>query len=123
VAGLPTEPLHRPVISSFALRPSYFIAMPLEAKPLFRPDVLRGHLSGFTLPPRVESLRPKLANWAELIGSNRIDALNEQQILPDFLNDFFLGLLGYTVILAMSVGRAAAGRSMNIYADTRGEAC
>ncbi|HEV2969253.1 MAG TPA: N-6 DNA methylase [Pirellulales bacterium] len=70
--------------------------MPLEAKPLFRPDVLRGHLSGFMLPPRVESLRPKLANWAELIGSNRIDALNEQQILPDFLTDFFLALLGYT---------------------------
>jgi hypothetical protein len=70
--------------------------MPLEAKPLFRPDVLRGHLSGFALPPRVASLRPKLLNWAELIGSNRIDALNEQQILPDVLTDFFLGLLGYT---------------------------
>jgi hypothetical protein len=89
--------------------------MPLEAKPLFRPDVLRGHLSGFTLPPRVESLRPKLANWAELIGSNRIDALNEQQILPDFLTDFFLGLLGYTVRASVSAAFSATACKRNIF--------
>ena len=70
--------------------------MPVEAKPLFRPDVLRTHLSGFQLPDRVAGLRPKLDHWAELIATRRIDTFNEQQILPDFLTDFFVTLLGYT---------------------------
>ena len=70
--------------------------MPVEAKPLFRPDVLRSHLAGFQLPDRVEGIRSKLDHWAGLIASRRIDKFNEQQILPDFLTDFFVTLLGYT---------------------------
>ena len=70
--------------------------MAVEAKPLFRPDVLRAHLAGFQLPERVAGLRPKLDQWADLIASRRIDNFNEQQILPDFLTDFFVTLLGYT---------------------------
>jgi hypothetical protein len=70
--------------------------VPVEAKPLFRPDVLRAHLSGFQLPDRVADLRPRLDHWAGLIASRRIDTFNEQQILPDFLTDFFVALLGYT---------------------------
>ena len=67
--------------------------MPVEAKPLFRPDVLRSHLSGFELPEHVECIRPKLDHWAGLIASRRIDSFNEQQILPDFLTDYFAGLI------------------------------
>jgi hypothetical protein len=70
--------------------------VPVEAKPLFRPDVLRSHQSGFQLPDRVEAIRPRLDHWAGLIASRRIDTFNEQQILPDFLTDFFVALLGYT---------------------------
>ena len=70
--------------------------MPVEAKPLFRPDVLRAHLAGFQLPAHVEAVRPKLDHWAGLIANRRIDTFNEQQILPDFLTDFFVALLGYT---------------------------
>ena len=70
--------------------------MPVQAKPLFRPDVLRSHLAAFELPPRVGALRPKLEHWAELLASGRADAFKEQEILPDFLTDFFCGLLGYT---------------------------
>ena len=70
--------------------------MPLEAKPLFRPDVLRARLDNFLMPPVTEAMRQTLTRWAELIGSNRIDRSGEQQILPDFLSDFFLGLLGYS---------------------------
>ena len=40
--------------------------MPVEAKPLFRPDVLRTHLAAFSLPGHVDAFRPKLAHWAEL---------------------------------------------------------
>lgn len=67
--------------------------MPVEAKPLFRPDVLRSHLLGFPLPT-VDSA--KLAHWANLIATGRLDGFGEQEILPDFLSDFFIGLLGYT---------------------------
>ncbi|MEX0714653.1 MAG: hypothetical protein WD278_20110, partial [Pirellulales bacterium] len=70
--------------------------MPVEAKPLFRPDVLRPHLAAFQLPPRVEAMRPKLAHWSSLIDTGRIDGFKEQEILHDFLTDFFVGLLGYT---------------------------
>ena len=40
--------------------------MPVDAKPLFRPDVLRPHVNAYTLP-HVEQFRPKLEHWAELI--------------------------------------------------------
>ena len=73
--------------------------MPVEAKPLFRPDVLREHLAAFKLPDRLAVgtvLRSKLAHWAELISSESADSLKEREILPDFLTDFFGGVLGYT---------------------------
>lgn len=66
--------------------------MPVEAKPLFRPDVLRSHVASFTLPP-VDAA--KLSYWASEIASGQIDRHNEKQILPHFLTDFFVGLLGY----------------------------
>jgi hypothetical protein len=67
--------------------------MPVEAKPLFRPDVLRSHLSTFQMPPIDRS---KLTHWANEISSGRVDRFGEQEILPHFLNDFFVGLLGYS---------------------------
>ena len=71
--------------------------MPLDAKPLFRPDVLRAHLGAFTtLRDRIEAAAPKLAHWAELLSTRRADSFKEQEILPDFLTDFFCGVLGYT---------------------------
>jgi hypothetical protein len=70
--------------------------MPVEAKPLFRPDVLRAHLAAFALPPHIGTCRPKLEHWADLISSGRADAFKEQEILPDFLTDLFCGVLGYT---------------------------
>lgn len=67
--------------------------MPVEAKPLFRPDVLREHLAGFTMPA-VDTA--KLAHWASEIKSGRIDRFGEQEILRSFLTDIFCGILGYT---------------------------
>jgi hypothetical protein len=66
--------------------------MPVEAKPLFRPDVLRSHLSGFQLPAVDSSI---LDHWATEISSGRVDRFGEQEILPHFLSDFFIRLLGY----------------------------
>jgi len=66
--------------------------MPVEAKPLFRPDVLRSHLSGFK-PPKINTA--KLRHWAGEISSGKVDRFGEQEILPQFLQDFFVDLLGY----------------------------
>ncbi|HUE69567.1 MAG TPA: DNA methyltransferase [Pirellulaceae bacterium] len=70
--------------------------MPVERKPLFRPDVLREHLSAFVLPASASAFRQKLDDWASLLTSGKADKLNEKELLPDFLTDFFLTLLGYT---------------------------
>jgi hypothetical protein len=78
------------------LTPAEGIALPVEAKPLFRPDVLRAHLDAFSLPDRVDALRPQLADWAALLGSARVNQFKEQELLPDFLSVYFLGVLGYT---------------------------
>jgi hypothetical protein len=37
----------------------------------------------------------KLKQWAETIRSGRVDSFNEREILPDFLSDLFIALLGY----------------------------
>lgn len=70
--------------------------MPVDAKPLFRPDVLRSHLDAFTLPECVEPLRGQLDDWAGLLASGRANKFKEQELLPDFLTLYFHGVLGYT---------------------------
>jgi hypothetical protein len=70
--------------------------LPVDAKPLFRPDVLRLHLQGFAPPPpAVDAAREKLGRWAELIASGRADRMTERELLPDFLSDLFVDVLGY----------------------------
>jgi hypothetical protein len=73
--------------------------VPVEAKPLFRPDVLWSHLASFRSPDRLAAnspLRSKVAHWADLVSSGRADAFKEREILPDFLTDLFGDVLGYT---------------------------
>ena len=70
--------------------------MPVESKPLFHPEVIRQRLLHFALPPSVEESRERLRHWADLIASGRADALKETDLLPDFLTDIFVNLLGYT---------------------------
>jgi methylase of polypeptide subunit release factors len=70
--------------------------MAVESKPLFHPEVIRQHLRMFSMPDSVAAFLPKLHDWADLISSRKADALNEKQLLPDFLTDFFITLLGYS---------------------------
>jgi hypothetical protein len=70
--------------------------VPVEAKPIFRPDVLRLPLMGFKVPEQVTQKREKLTKWAAIISTGSIDAHKEQEILGDFINDIFCELLGYT---------------------------
>ncbi len=69
--------------------------MAVESKPLFHPEVLRQQVRSFSLPERVQALRPNLQHWADLIASGRADDFKESDLLPDFLSDIFCGLLGY----------------------------
>jgi hypothetical protein len=70
--------------------------MAVETKPLFHPEVIRKQLGAFTLPAAAEAAQAKLQHWANLISSGKADAINEKALLPDFLTDIFLNLLGYT---------------------------
>jgi hypothetical protein len=70
--------------------------VPVEAKPLFRRDVLRPHLTGFPLPGDSAATRETFARWAGLLWSPQAETLNEQELLPDFLTDVFCQILGYT---------------------------
>jgi hypothetical protein len=72
--------------------------LPVEIKPLFRPDVLRQRIREFAVPAgdlSVEAARQKLSRWADLIRTGQVDRLNERELLPDFLSDVFADLLGY----------------------------
>jgi len=70
--------------------------MAAESKPLFHPEVIRRQLRNFVLPASVAESRPRLQHWADLISSGRADQLKETDLLPDFLTDVFVRLLGYT---------------------------
>jgi hypothetical protein len=69
--------------------------VPVETKPIFRPDVIRLPLLVFTLPEQVARRREKVKKWAEIISSGSVDAHKEQEILGDFINDVFCELLDY----------------------------
>ena len=67
--------------------------MPVEAKPLFRFEVIRPHLSGYRLPANALET---MAKWGEMLATGLADEFKEKELLPDFLSDIFVGVLGYT---------------------------
>ena len=67
--------------------------MPVEPKPLFRPEVIRPHLVGFRIP---ENASATIAKWGEMLATGLADVFNEKELLPDFLSDVFCGVLGYS---------------------------
>jgi hypothetical protein len=69
--------------------------LPVEAKPLFRPDLLRPLLTTFGRSCPLEAPRAAVRRWADMLCAPEADRLNEKEILPDFLTDIFCGVLGY----------------------------
>ncbi|MEW4451267.1 hypothetical protein AB1L30_01150 [Bremerella sp. JC817] len=69
--------------------------MPVEPKPLFRPDALRPYLKTFQLPENISAQREIVTKWATFLGSDQGAAFREQELLPDFVDDIFCKLLGY----------------------------
>ena len=88
--------------------------MAVETKPLFSPELVRQHVHHFTLPDSVETARPRLQHWADLISSGKADTFKETALLPEFLTDIFGHLLGYT-------GPAGAGDSFTLLRETHVE--
>lgn len=70
--------------------------MPVEAKPLFRPDALRPHLLAFLWPDNIDEVRRTINKWEEMFRFQRADKFKEKELLPDFLTDIFCTVLGYT---------------------------
>ncbi len=69
--------------------------MPVDAKPLFRPDALRPHLREYSWPDNLPLVRDTLTRWAGLVTGRAAEKLNEQELLADFLTDIFGTVLGY----------------------------
>ena len=69
--------------------------MPVDPKPIFRPDALRPNLSAFQLSEDTNAKRAIIQKWADLLSSNQADSFREQELLADFVNDIFCNLLGY----------------------------
>src|SRR5262249_59394211 len=70
--------------------------MPSEPKPLFRAEALRPRLAGFALPASLSEARKKLGQWAEMLATQNADHFKETELLPEFITDLFINLLGYT---------------------------
>ena len=69
--------------------------MPAVDKPLFRPEAIRPHLKTFEPTGTAIAARPKLAEWADKLGSGKLDKAKETELLPEYLTDVFAGVLGY----------------------------
>jgi hypothetical protein len=81
---------HRPLkgseirVSSCLLRrrcPPRTRSVPVEAKSIFRLDVIRLPLLGYKPPEQVTHVRPEIEMWAEIIGTGSVDADREHEIL------------------------------------------
>ena len=68
--------------------------MPVERKPLFRAEIVAPRAAASSLEDTAPA-REILRRWADLLASPKATALNESELLPDFLPDFFVTLLGY----------------------------
>ncbi len=90
-------------------------------KPLFRPEALRPAMKNFIMPERVAALRPQLDVWAKKLTDKKLDPLKETELLPDFITDIFMGLLGYTGPVSeaetYSINREAFVKVDGKYAD------
>lgn len=65
------------------------------AKPLFRPELIYQHLKTFSLTTKEIEAWSKLQAWAEKLSSGSLDQDKETELLPEFLTDIFISVLGY----------------------------
>jgi hypothetical protein len=90
--------------------------VPVEPKPLFRPDIVRPHVAAFSLPEHAAGSRTKIARWADLLSGPEGDRVKERELLPVFLSDVFTELLGYGT-LADNPARHTLSREQHVEVD------
>jgi len=92
--------------------------MPIETLPLFRAEVVRSHLAGFTAGSSALEARGRLVQWVALLQSAHGQQLNEKELLPDFLTDVFGQTLGYLGPAARDAqGRYTLSREKHVEVD------
>jgi len=90
--------------------------LPVEAKPLFRPDIVRPHVAAFSLPAHAAASKATLVRWAALLSGPEGDRVKERDLLPVFLSDVFTDLLGYRS-LADDPTRYTLSREQHVEVD------
>ena len=88
--------------------------MPVERKPLFRPEVLVPGAAAMPSDQIPEGAREILRKWARLLSSPKAETLNESELLPDYLSEVFYGVLGYR-------GPASSGERYTLSREKRVE--
>lgn len=69
--------------------------MPVESKPLFRPEALRSKLANFVQPLEAMRAAEHLKRWATNLEGKHGDKFKETEQLPEFLSDIFVKQLGH----------------------------
>lgn len=91
--------------------------MPIEATPLFRPEILRPRVRAFELPAEAAEHRTRLTGWVDLLNSAAGMERKETELLPDFLTDVFQGILGYAGPAQAEEGRHTLSRERVVEVD------
>lgn len=91
--------------------------MPVEATPLFRPEVLRPHVRGFEIPEFAAEHRGRLQRWVQLFNTPEGVNQKETELLPDFITDVFQRILGYTGPAEAKEGRYTLSREKLVEVD------
>lgn len=91
--------------------------MPLQPTPLFRPEVLRPHVSAFELNVDTLQARERLTGWVELLETPAGLERKETELLPDFLTDVFQRILGYRGPAERTDGRFSIAREKTVEVD------
>jgi hypothetical protein len=68
--------------------------MPVDFKPLFRPEAIQPKLRAFTPPSKMETARDRFAKWSAVLAKSGKDK-KESELLADFMRDTFVDFLGY----------------------------
>lgn len=80
--------------------------MRADTLPLFRPDVLRPRVASSPILDEAAAWQATLNRWATLLASPHGQKMKESELLPDFISDVFIGILGY----APASGTSTSGR-------------
>lgn len=90
--------------------------MPVERRPLFRPEVIQSHL-GRTDLSLDHVARSRLRAWSDLLSPGQARKLKESELLPDWISDILYDVLGYAGPAQAEDGRHTLSREQLVQVD------